>query len=286
MIDRYLLRYFLAVIDHGNFTRAAENCHVTQPTLSLGIARLEQIVGQPLFHRTNRRVDLTSAGARFAHHARRIEAEFNQAERAIKQEERKQVVRLGILTSLPTSLIASIARALQDASDLQVEFVEGRARELAERLSSARIEAALTLSRGAQERGHFEPLFSEGYRLAMPASHPLVGERELKAEALADNVMIVRRHCELLPETSRHFTQRGVRPFFAARTTSDDRALAHVAAGVGVTIMPDCFEAPGVARVALQGFDHVRTIGLAYREQGDATALILSRIAPVFRAFS
>lgn len=282
MIDRYLLRYFLAVIDHGNFTRAAENCHVTQPTLSLGIARLEQIVGQPLFHRTNRRVDLTTAGARFAHHARRIEAEFNQAERAIQHEERKEVVRLGVLTSLPTSLIAGIARSLQEASDIQVEFVEGRARELVERLSSARIDAALTLSRAGRAR--FEPFFSEGYRLAMPAAHPLAGEREVGAEALADNVMIVRRHCELLPETSRHFTQRGVRPFFAARTTSDDRALAHVAAGVGVTVMPDCFEAPGVARIALQGFDHVRTIGLAYREEGEATSFLLSRVAPVFRS--
>ena len=56
MIERYLLRYFLAVIDEGNFSRAAARCGVSQPTLSIGIAKLEQHVGRPLFNRTSRRV--------------------------------------------------------------------------------------------------------------------------------------------------------------------------------------------------------------------------------------
>ena len=79
MIERYLIHYFLAVMDHGNFSRAAQQCRVSQPTLSVGIAKLEGLVGHVLFHRTNRRVELTSAGAAFATHARRIEAEFARA---------------------------------------------------------------------------------------------------------------------------------------------------------------------------------------------------------------
>ena len=59
MIDRYHLRYFLAVIDQGNFSRAAEACNVSQPTLSVGVAKLEKALGRPLFRRTNRRVELT-----------------------------------------------------------------------------------------------------------------------------------------------------------------------------------------------------------------------------------
>ncbi len=87
MIDRYLLRYFLAVMDEGNFTRAAAHCRVSQPTLSVGIAKLESMVGTPLFNRTNSRVELTTAGARFAQHARRIEAEFAAAERSADRAE-------------------------------------------------------------------------------------------------------------------------------------------------------------------------------------------------------
>ena len=75
MIDRYHLRYFLAVIDQGNFSKAAATCNVSQPTLSVGIAKIEKMLGQTLFLRTNRRVELTDAGARLASHARRIEAE-------------------------------------------------------------------------------------------------------------------------------------------------------------------------------------------------------------------
>ena len=72
MLDRYLLRYFLAVVDHGNFSRAASQCNVSQPTLSVGVAKLEREVGAPLFVRSNQRVELTEAGARFLPHARRI----------------------------------------------------------------------------------------------------------------------------------------------------------------------------------------------------------------------
>lgn len=282
MIDRYLLRYFLAVIDQGNFTRAAEKCNVTQPTLSAGIARLEQLVGQPLFNRTNRRVDLTQAGARFASHARKIEAEFNLAEQSIAPDGRRQRLRLGMLNTLPTAMIAGLAATLRSANAFEIEFVEGRARELSERLTLGRIDAALTIARGDGGATRFEPLFSEGYGLAMPASHPLASKPVIPAEALADNVMIVRRHCEVLPETSRHFTQRGVRPFFSARTTSDDRALAYVAAGIGVTIMPDCFTAEGVARVPLEAFTPTRTIGLHYIEQNDMLDFTIARIAPLF----
>jgi len=109
-----------------------------------------------------------------------------------------------------------------------------------------------------------EILRREGYALALSIDHPFAREAVIPAESLADNVMIVRRHCEVLAETSQHFTSRGVRPFFAARTTSDDRALALVAAGMGVTVMPAGFAAQGVARPRLAGFDLQRDIGIMY----------------------
>ena len=56
MIERYLLRYFLAVVDQGNFSRAAVHCNVSQPTLSAGISKLENALQRQLFTRTNQRV--------------------------------------------------------------------------------------------------------------------------------------------------------------------------------------------------------------------------------------
>jgi DNA-binding transcriptional LysR family regulator len=97
-------------------------------------------------------------------------------------------------------------------------------------------------------------------------------------EALAGETMIVRRNCEALSETSRYFTRRGIRPFFALRTTNDDRALEMVAAGLGATVIPQSHRHPGVASPALLGFGAARTLALAW---GDDTAAIREAAAPL-----
>lgn len=148
MIDRYLLRYFLAVIDEGNFSRAAVRCNVSQPTLSVGIAKLERLTGRKLFDRTNRRVALTAAGAELAARARRIEAEFIAAERETAAVTARPLMRVGILASIPAAWLGTIARTCAGTvAEEQVEFVEGRERELAEALTRGRTSAASPPSR-------------------------------------------------------------------------------------------------------------------------------------------
>lgn len=271
MIDRYLLRYVLAVIDHGNFTRAAEACNVTQSTLSIGIGKLESMLGQRLFRRTSRRVDLTPEGVRFAMHAREIEAAFQRAEQAAGDASPGRVLRLGVLSTLPADLVARLAVRLGQESGAQVELIEGRARDLRERLQTGRIDLALTLDQGGGIAS--APVHQEGYRMALPPTHPLANAGEIDAVDLADNVMLVRRHCEVLAQTSQFFTARGVRPFFAARTTRDDQALAYVASGLGVTLMPACFHHAGVVMVTLAGFDLTRTIAVEAMQEGEDQAL-------------
>jgi DNA-binding transcriptional LysR family regulator len=273
MIDRYLLRYFLAVIDQGNFSKAAAHCNVSQPTLSAGIAKLEALLGRALFIRSNRRVELTEAAVHLAGHARRIEAEFAAAERKVLAAAPQVTLRLGVLGSIPACWIEDYARRLRHSGGGErVEFVEGRERELGERLIRGSLDAALTIVRD-DRRLAAERLFTEGYSLAMAADHPLAGRERIDGAELADQPMIVRRHCELLSDTSRYFTARGVRPFFPARVTSDDRALGLVRAGLGVTVMPDCFTAPGVVRPRLADFPFTRDIGLLFGHHADIAAV-------------
>lgn len=273
MIDRYLLRYFLAVVDQGNFSKAAVHCNVSQPTLSVGIAKLEALLGRPLFHRTNRRVELTDAAVQLAGHARRIEAEFAAAERDVRQAMVVPTLRLGVLGSIPAEWLEDYAvRLVQSGAGERVEFIEGRERELTERLARGGLDVALTIIRG-DARFPAEPLFSEGYALAMAAHHRLAGRETIDGAELASETMLVRRHCELLSDTSRYFTARGVRPFFAARVTSDDRALRLVRSGLGITVMPDCFRAPGVVRPRLADFPFTRDIGLLFGHHTAAHSL-------------
>lgn len=274
MIDRYQLRYFLAVVDHGNFSRAAERCNVAQPTLSAGIAKLERFLGSPLFLRSSQRVELTAAGSRFLLNARRIESEFNQALQAMTDIGPSSTpLRIGLLRSIPGTVIAQAVATMHAADPTAtIELVEGSERELNGHVARGRVDCALTLVGRAGDRFLEDPLYDEGYALALPADHPHARDDTVAAEALADQTMIVRRHCEMLSDTSRHFIERGVRPHFAYRSTNDERVLHLVAAGLGITVMPTGYTHPGVARPRLSGFDVRRHIGLIYGPQTEMLA--------------
>ncbi|MGF7171729.1 DNA-binding transcriptional LysR family regulator [Sphingobium xanthum] len=283
MLDRYLLRYFLAVVDQGNFSRAAALCNVSQPTLSVGVAKLEGQVGAPLFLRSSQRVELTAAGARFLVHARRIESEYNLAERVLAEAEPVRRLRIGWLLSIPTDcLAAAVAGAGPDEGGMQVEIIEGNERDLQGHLARGRIDLAVSLVRPGETRFAEESVVAEGYRLALPAGHRLAGAQSVAAEALAAETMIVRRHCEALAATSRHFTERGVRPFFAMRSTNDERVMAMVAAGLGLTVMPESYRRAGIAWPQLAGFDLQREIGFVFAPHGERAQLadlpLLARI--------
>lgn len=263
MLDHYLLRYFLAVVEAGNFSKAAARVNVSQPSLSVGIAKLEDQLGRPLFHRTSRRIHLTEAGSRFLVHARNIMREVNAAlEDAAGAAPVKQL-RIGVLLTIPAAVLESIAAAARGArGQAHIEFLEGSERDLAAKLDQGRIEAALTLLHGKQ--ANQEQIYREGYSLALARAHRLAGAREIAAQDLAGDTMIIRRHCEVLAETSRFFTARDVRPPFGLRTNNDEKALALVRAGHGVTVMPDCYRDPEVRRIKLKDFNPRRSIGLRF----------------------
>lgn len=272
MIDRYLLRYFLAVVDEGNFSRAAAQVGVSQPTLSVGIAKLESALGARLFHRSNQQVTLTDGGSRFLPHARRIENDFNVAVASVTERPAGRQIRLGVVATVPTGWLARIAKMFQrQGSGNHLEFVEGSVAGLAGRLERGRIDMALTLRRPGIGRFTHHSVAVEGYAMMLPRRHRCANETMIDGGALAGETMIVRRHCEALRETSRYFIARSVRPPFALRTTSDDRALEMVASGIGVTLMPASFRWAGVVAVPLAGFDLHRDIGLQFAAHADET---------------
>jgi LysR family hydrogen peroxide-inducible transcriptional activator len=269
MINRYHLRYFLAVVDTGNFSRAAAQMNVTQPTLSVGLAKLEKDLGAKLFFRNNRRVHITEAGSRLLEHARAIEQEFAKVEQGVGRLQPRRLTRLGVLSTIPTPLIEKVVRRHQSLEPRErLEVVEGAERDLMAQLDRGRIDLALTLLRPEPGRFVQEWLYSEGYALAVPRNHRHADADSVNAEDLGDEVMIVRRHCEALSATSRHFTERGVRPEFSFRSANDDRVLALVRAGLGITLMPESYVDPGIRRPRLSGFTLRREVGLIYSDRG------------------
>lgn len=263
MMSRTHLRQFLAVVDTGNFTRAALHINVAQPTLSAGIAELEKRLGAKLFTRTNRRVQLTEAGNRLLAHARAIEREFHLAEQSVTGIAAPvRPIRLGILVTIATARLEALAAAWRGPEPL--ELTEGSERDLTAALASGRLDLALTLLRPGETRFTRESLYAEPYRLALPETHSLAHRETVAPEEVAGDTMIARRSCEMLAETSRFFTERGVRPPFSLRSPNDDRVMAMVRAGLGITVAPASLAIPGVAMPGLAGFGATREIGLLF----------------------
>lgn len=262
MFELYQVRYFLAVVETGSFTKAAQRAGVSQPTLSAGIQKLEQALEAQLFDRTKRRVFLTSEGTRFLEHAQAIIAEAQRALTGLKAVPRKQVLAVGVLTTIS---VREVQRLIGDFMRTHpktiVELYEGTERELNARLERETLDVALTLLR-PENRARSRALYDEGYSLALSARHALAQKPAIQVEELADEPTIVRTRCEVLSETSRFFTHHHVRPRLVYRTEQDERALALVGAGLGITVMPDHYRAESVARVPLSGFEERRTVAL------------------------
>lgn len=265
MLSRTQLRQFLAVVDTGSFTRAAGLLHVAQPSLSAGIAQLERELGTRLFVRERRRIRLTEAGNALLPIARGIERDFHRAERQVGNlPVPARPLRLGVLESLSTAWVADGITAYSGSEPL--ELSEGSERELQAALANGSLDLALTLVTG-DTSAQGEALFEERYCLALPAAHPLAGRDSIRVEDVSAETMIARRACEVLGETSRFFTEHGVRPRFALRSGNDDRALAMVRAGLGITVAPQSLGRDGIAMVPIEGFDHKRTVGFRFGGQ-------------------
>jgi len=284
MIDQYLLRYFLAVAETGNFSRAASRVSVTQPTLSSGIAKLERELGARLFDRNRQGVALTTAGSRFLVRARRIAAEYEHALVELSEVTDPTLLRVGVLNTIPSLWVGDwLARHRALGSGEALEILDGSERDVAERLERGRIDVALTVVRPHHARFSPEVLARERYMMVLPRDHPLAEETEIQAEQLARDRMALRRHCEALPEINRFFVARGVRPRFVLKTTSDQRVLAVVRAGQGIGMMPESFADPQVRMVRVADFDLSRDIGVLYTTGREPEAFVGSAFLSLLR---
>lgn len=256
---------------------------LTQPTLSLGIAELERLVGAQLIVRDRRHLRLTEAGGRFLPLARDLERKFAEADRfgearALDWPE----IRLGLIKTLPGRSVQALVQALVPSSS--VELIEGTDSELRAALNDGRLHAIIGLLRTGEESESVIPLHEEPYTMLVPTAHPLAGRGEVAPEELAAEVMIARRSCEILDQTSRFFTRHQVRPRFSLRSESDERCLQMVAAGLGITTAPASLQAEGTMPLAVTGYDFRRQLGLRLGAVDPQNAERLKSAAAAFAA--
>jgi len=232
------IRYFLAVAEELNFTRAAARLRIAQPGLSQQIRRLERELGVDLFHRSHHAVQLTEAGRVFAQHARQVLDETDRATRAAQDTARGLLSRLSIgfhpdgTREMLTELLVSY-RTRHPRVDTVLH--ELRSAEQVDALIDGRIHVGLAMGRHEEPRLRFVPVRHRRLVVAMPANHRLAGRRSLRLRELAGE-----RWIHPFGGSSALLTAcaaAGFEPLIAMCATGPDSRLAFVASGVGLALV-------------------------------------------------
>lgn len=265
------LRYLVAVAEHRHFGHAAEACHVSQPTLSSQIKKLEGELGVTLLERTNKRVDLTPVGAQILEHARAALAEAGQME-AVARAARDPLVgplKLGAIPTLAPYLMPLVLKPLKQAyPGLTIELWEDQTRALIEGLRNHRLDAALLATQPEAPEITEIALFDEPLLAALPLDHRRAGAAKIAEAELTDELLVLADgHCLANQALAAcHAKATGLRNSMQAATL--ETLVNLVAAGYGATLIPalaaSSFCRREIALLPLAGHS-ARTIRLASR---------------------
>jgi len=234
------LRYLLAVAEHQHFGHAAKACGVSQPTLSVQVRKLEELLGVVLFERTSKTIVPTAICEGMIRHARAAVAEAD-AMVDVARNQRDPLAgrfRLGIIPTLAPYLLPLVFAPLREALPaLDVEPWEEQTTALLERLRAHELDAALLASEVDGPDLVSRALFAEPFLAALPPEHPLVC-REVVAEADLERDILVLADGHCLREQALAACGHTGALGGALRAASLSTLLNMVAAGYGTTLVP------------------------------------------------
>lgn len=242
-MEMHQVRYFLAAAKTLSFTRAAEDCHVSQPALTMAIKKLEAQLGSPLFHREGRQNRLTEFGRRMQPHLSQILQQAKAAETVAKDFRllNQVPVRLGVMSTIgPMRVAALLAAFEQQSAGVEVAVRDGAPEALAAQLDADEIDLAmLNPLDGLGDGYRVEALYTERYVVLLPPEHPLrernaVGLRDLSEQAYVD-----RLSCEMRDMVMGVCSEVGVKLYARFRSEREDWVQAMVMANIGFAFMPE-----------------------------------------------
>ena len=270
-MELHQLRYFLAVARTKNFSRAAEQCHVAQPSLSQQIMKLEDELGERLFERTKREVSLTPAGDLLRVHAERVLQEVELARDGVREFRglvRGRVV-LGVLPTVAPYFLPQRLRAFSSRFPaVEVVVHEDTTDQLAAAVLAKEVDLAL-VSLPVQRVGlAAEEFFDEKLLVALPAGHALAKRPRLTFDDLEREAFILMKEGHCLSGQALQFCRiNGFAPQISFRSAQIETVLAFVAKGWGVSVVPEmaCTRPMrGVRFRTLAGM--TRSIGIIHRK--------------------
>lgn len=245
-------RFLIALSDTLNFSRAAELCRVTQPTLSAGIKELEDQLGVPLAERSKRSVMLTPLGAEVVRRARVLMNDVADIEALARAQAGtlQGDLRLGAIPTVGPFLVPRALPLLRKAwPDQRLFLREELTESLVAGLAEGRLDLILVALPHAVGNIEIEMLFEDGYQLATPIGHTLSGGADITGAKLAaaSLLLLEKGHC-LQRHALEAYAEMGVPTGDAFAATSLPTLISMVEEGLGITLLPQLAVDAGIAR--------------------------------------
>ena len=285
-MEMHQVRYFLAVARTLNFTKAADECHVAQPSLTRAIKLLEGELGGDLFRRERPRAMLTALGERMypllkqcydsAQSARALAAMINDGEVGS--------LKIAVSSSIELGLILNEVNELRRSfSEIELKILRGTGPQLVEYLKSGDAELAIAASIGeAWDRLDTWKLFDESFDMVFNRIHRLANHENIALEDLKRERFLLRSHCEKGTDLADLLRAKGLNADSRHEVSSDQDLLALLEANIGIGFLPRTVNVPpSLVRAALPGFDLGRTVclyGVAGRQRTPVAATFMKML--------
>src|SRR5215469_225607 len=243
-MDLHQLRVFQAAVKSGGFTRAGDELHLSQSTVSQHIRLMEEELGGPLFMRVGKRVLVTEAGSTLLQYTERILRDLKNAEMAIREINslRRGTVRLGVG---PTTLIYRLPHVLRDYKrrfpDIDLIVLAGTTEFLLEALRTQHLDLAIIMKTAPQPGLTTTPLGSEELVLVLNREHPLARQRTLDPSDLTGlRFILYEKNTAMQQLIDDFFESLGITPRIAMEVENNEAIKSLVRVGLGASILPLC----------------------------------------------
>ena len=240
-MELHQLRYFVAVAETENFTRAAERSHVSQPSLSQQILKLESEVGHKLFHRLGRKAVLTEAGAAFLERARRILFEVENAAKELGDHPGlgRRITVGAVQTVMPYLMTPLIAKLRETHPNLLVDSQEDFRGNLVRGVVEGDLDLAVVPLPVKEHRIAIEPLLTEPLLLVVGKKHPIAKRTEISINDLAEETFVSLGDSSALASQIRgFFGDQKFQPRIGFRCAQVATLKQIISLGLGISLLP------------------------------------------------
>lgn len=269
------IKYFVALAESENFTRAAERVHVVQSTFSSGIKKLEENLGTKLFDRDKRNVNLTKSGEALFPRAKQLLSLWYGIEQDFKGKE-SQILQLGFIQNISLETIMPYTNNFKQLNPLtEVYITEDKHFVLLKMLDDEKLDFFFTEEQQLDtDKFKCITIASEKLYLAVNHKHSLAKKEVINLSALHEEHFIERSHCALYDEVYEKLNKGAIKPKKVFSAHNNETVAALVSSGIGITLMPKpIFLLPEVKFLNLSDVEFIRKIVLVYKKGHKSKAL-------------